>query len=158
MSNLKSFHCSFTLIVQFQPASNCLKSTVNTRRRCEICSKSTIKHQNQVIDIVVVSLSITLSIFHQFFLLFLLLTLNKSLLAGNDSSNCYIFMLIIVTHSTALMSLQAHIIHRKKFKNSSQNVFRNQYMEQDSKKNCLALVKNNRVSKYMLFMQNLCCS
>ena len=30
------------------------------------------------------------------------------------------------------------------------------YMEQDSTKNCLALVKNNRVSKYLLSVQQLC--
>ena len=54
--------------------------------------------------------------FSWLFLLFLLLNLNKSLLAGNDSSNCYIFMLIIVTHKMAIMSLQIHIIHWKKIK------------------------------------------
>ena len=32
------------------------------------------------------------------------------------------------------------------------------YMKQDSPKNCLALVKSNRVSKYMLSVQKLCCS
>ena len=32
------------------------------------------------------------------------------------------------------------------------------YMEQDSTKNHLALVKTNRVSKYMLSIQKLCCS
>ena len=31
-------------------------------------------------------------------------------------------------------------------------------MEQDSSKNRLALVKTNRVSKYMLSAQKLCCS
>ena len=32
------------------------------------------------------------------------------------------------------------------------------YMEQDSSKNCLALVKTNHVSKFMLSVQKLCCS
>ena len=32
------------------------------------------------------------------------------------------------------------------------------YMEQDFKKNRLALLKTNRVFKYMLSMQNLFCS
>ena len=32
------------------------------------------------------------------------------------------------------------------------------YMKQDSSKNRLALVKTNRVSKYMLSVQKLCCS
>ena len=32
------------------------------------------------------------------------------------------------------------------------------FMEQDSSKNCLALVKTSRVSKYMLSAQKLCCS
>ena len=32
------------------------------------------------------------------------------------------------------------------------------FMEQDSSKNRLALVKTNRVSKYMLSAQKLCCS
>ena len=74
------------------------------------------RHQNEVTDIVLVSLALALNIFHNFFLLFLSLNLNRSLLAGNDSSNCYIFMLIIVTHNMAIMSLQTHIIHWKKFK------------------------------------------
>ena len=32
------------------------------------------------------------------------------------------------------------------------------YMKQDSSKNRLALVKTNRVSKFMLSVQTLCCS
>ena len=32
------------------------------------------------------------------------------------------------------------------------------YMEQKSSKNCLALVKTNHVSKFMLSVQKLCCS
>ena len=32
------------------------------------------------------------------------------------------------------------------------------YMKQDSSKNRLALVKTNRVSKFMLSVQKLCCS
>ena len=32
------------------------------------------------------------------------------------------------------------------------------FMEQDSSKNRLALMKTNRVSKYMLSAQKLCCS
>ena len=32
------------------------------------------------------------------------------------------------------------------------------YMEKDSTKSLLALVKTNRVSKYMLSVQKLCCS
>ena len=39
-----------------------------------------------------------------------LLTLNRSPLAGNDSSNCYIFMLVTVTHNMAV----THIIRWKK--------------------------------------------
>ena len=59
MSGLDSFHRSCTLIVQFQQATNCSKSTVDTRKRCEICSKITIKtpkRRNWLIDIVLVSL------------------------------------------------------------------------------------------------------
>ena len=67
MSALDSFHCSCTLIVQFQQASNCSKSTVNTRKRCAICSYLTVKtYQIEVIDIVLVSLLLTLDIFHNF--------------------------------------------------------------------------------------------
>ena len=40
---LDSFPCSCTLLVQFQQATNCSKSTVNIRKRCEICSKLIIK-------------------------------------------------------------------------------------------------------------------
>ena len=39
----------------------------NTRVRCEICSKLTIKHQNDVIYVALVFLLITLNIFHTFF-------------------------------------------------------------------------------------------
>ena len=42
----------------------------NTRKRCEICSKLTIKtpeHQNDVIDVVLVFLLLTLNIFRTFF-------------------------------------------------------------------------------------------
>ena len=71
MSALDSFHCSCTLIVQFQQGFNCLKSAENNRKRCEICSNLTIKtHQNDVIDIVLVSLLLTLNIFHNFFYCF----------------------------------------------------------------------------------------
>ena len=76
------------------------------------------RYQNEITDFALASLSLTLNIFHNFFLLFLLLTLNRSLHAGNDSSNRYIFMLIIVMHNMAIMLLQTHIIHWKKFKNS----------------------------------------
>ena len=42
-------------------------SNRNTRNRFEICSKLTIKHQNDVNDIVLVFLLLTLNIFHFFF-------------------------------------------------------------------------------------------
>ena len=65
MSALDSFHCSCTLIVQFQRVSNRSKSTVNTKKRWEICSNLTVKtYQNDVIDIVLVSLLFILKIFH----------------------------------------------------------------------------------------------
>ena len=67
VSALDRFHCSCTLINQFQQASNCSKSTVNTRKRCAICSYLTVKtYQIDVIDIVLVSLLLTLDIFHNF--------------------------------------------------------------------------------------------
>ena len=113
------------------------------------------RHQSEVIDIALVSFSLTLSIFYNFFLLFLLLNLNRSPLAGNDISNCYIFMLIIVTHSMAI----THIIHWKKVKKSLRKMFsKTNFMEQDSSKNRLALVKTSRVSKHMFSAQKLCCS
>ena len=62
------------------------------------------------------SLLLTLNLFHNFFLLFLLLKLKRSLLAGNYSSNCHVFMFISVLHNMAIMSLQTHFIHWKKFK------------------------------------------
>ena len=39
----------------------------NTRKRCGICLKLTIKHQNDVNDVILVFLSIILGIFHTFF-------------------------------------------------------------------------------------------
>ena len=39
----RQFSLQSTLIIQFQQASNCSKLTVNTRKRCEICSNLTIK-------------------------------------------------------------------------------------------------------------------
>ena len=39
----------------------------NTRKRCETCSKLTIKHQNGFNDIVLVFLLLTLNIFHTIF-------------------------------------------------------------------------------------------
>ena len=68
-----------TLIVQFQQASDCSKSTVNTRKRCKmgfnqryyIGFNLTVKtHQNGVINIVLVSLLLTLNIFRNFFYCF----------------------------------------------------------------------------------------
>ena len=67
MPTLDSFHCSHTLIVQFQHATNCSKLTVKLEKRCETCSKLTIKTPKQVIDIVLVSSLLTLNIFHIFF-------------------------------------------------------------------------------------------
>ena len=64
-------------------------------------------------------------------------------------------MLIIVTHNMAI----THIIHWKKVKKTLRKMFsKTNFMEQDSSKNRLALVKTNRVSKYMLSVQKLCCS
>ena len=64
-------------------------------------------------------------------------------------------MLIIATHSMAV----THIIHWKKVKKTLRKMFsETNFMEQDSSKNRLALVKTNRVSKYMLSAQKLCCS
>ena len=64
----RQFSQSCTLIIQFQQAPNCSKLTVNTRKRCEICFNLTIKsHQNDLIDIVLVSLLLALNIFYDFF-------------------------------------------------------------------------------------------
>ena len=87
-----------------------------------------------------------------FFLLFLLLTLNRSPLTGNGSSYCYIFMLITVTHNIAV----THIIHWKKIrklfgKSFQKLIIWNKILQK-------ALVKTNRVSKFMLSVQKLCCS
>ena len=68
---LKQFSLQCTLIIQFQQASTCSQLTANTRKRCEICSNLTIKtYQNDVIDIVLVSLLLTLNIFYNFFCCF----------------------------------------------------------------------------------------
>ena len=48
-----------------------------------------------------------------------------------------------------------HIIHRKKNKKTLRKMFSEiNFMEQDSSKNRLALVKPNRVWKYMLLRRN----
>ena len=39
----------------------------NNKKSCEICSKLTLKHQNNVTDVVLVFLLLTLKIFHTFF-------------------------------------------------------------------------------------------
>ena len=65
------FQLQYTLIIQFQQASNSSKLTVSNRKRCEICSNLTIKtYQNDVIDIVLVSLWLALNIFYNFFYCF----------------------------------------------------------------------------------------
>ena len=62
-------------------------------------------------------------------------------------------MLIIVTHNMAM----THIIHWKKKKKTLPKMFsETNYIEQDSPKNRLALVKTNRVSKYIFSVQKLC--
>ena len=67
----RQFSLQSTLIIQFQQASNCSKLTVNTRKRCEICSNLTITtYQNDVIDIVLVSLLLALNIFCNLFYCF----------------------------------------------------------------------------------------
>ena len=64
-------------------------------------------------------------------------------------------MLIIVTHNMAI----THIIHWKTIKKTLQKMFsENNFMEQDSSKNRLALVKTNCVSKHMLSAKKLCRS
>ena len=63
----RQFSLQSAIIVQLQQASICSKSTVNTRKRCEICSNLTITtYQNDVIDIGMVSLLLALNIFFNF--------------------------------------------------------------------------------------------
>ena len=61
------------------PANICLFKVNNriTRKRSEMCSKIKKKHQNDLNDVVLLFLLVTLNIFHNFFLVFLMLTLNK---------------------------------------------------------------------------------
>ena len=63
-------------------------------------------------------------------------------------------MFIIVTHKMAI----THIIQWKKIQKLRKMFSEINFMEQDSSKNRLALVKANRVSKCMLSAQKLCCS
>ena len=64
-------------------------------------------------------------------------------------------MLIIVTHNMAI----THIIHWKKVKKTLRKMFsKTNFMEQDSSKNRLALVKTNCVSKHMLSAKKICRS
>ena len=64
----RQFSLQCTSIIQFQQASNCSMLTVNTRKRCEICSGLTIMtYQNGVTDIVLVSLLLAWYIFYHFF-------------------------------------------------------------------------------------------
>ena len=46
----------------------CSKSAIETLKRCEICSKLPIKHQDDVNDVVLVFLLLTLNIFHILYL------------------------------------------------------------------------------------------
>ena len=81
------------------------------------------------------SLSLTLNIFHNFFLLFLLLTLNRSLLAGNNCLNLYIFMLIIITHSMPINAVSNPYDSLEKIKENHRKMFsESNYMEQDPTK------------------------
>ena len=63
-------------------------------------------------------------------------------------------MLISVTQKMVI----THIIHWKNKKTLRKMFLETNFMEQDSSKNRLAVVKTNRVSKYMLSAQKLCCS
>ena len=68
-------------------------------------------------------------------------------------------MLISVSHSMAMLSLQTHIIHWRKLKKVCGKMYsQTNYMGQDSAKNHLALAKTNRVSKYTLSVLKLCNS
>ena len=52
----------------------------SSRERCKICSKLTLRHQDYVNDVILVSLLLTLNIF----VLFLLMTLNMYMFAGRE--------------------------------------------------------------------------
>ena len=59
----------------------------NTRKRLEVCSQLTEKHQNDVNDVVLVFFFVNSERISHLFLVFLLLTLNKYMLAGQPSFN-----------------------------------------------------------------------
>ena len=64
----RQFSLQFHINSSISAAFNCSKSTVNTKKRYIICSNLTRNtFQNEVIDIVLVSLLLTLNIFHNFF-------------------------------------------------------------------------------------------
>ena len=58
----ETFHLSYPISIYPFKVNN-----RNTRTRCEICSKSTKRHQNDANGVVLVSLLLTLNIFHTLF-------------------------------------------------------------------------------------------
>ena len=100
------------------------------------------------------SFSLILNIFDNFFLLFLSLNLNRSPLAGNDISNCCLY----VDHCHTQHGYNPYHSLEKNKKTLRKMFSETNFMEQDSSKNRLALVKTNCVSKHMLSAKKLCRS
>ena len=68
-------------------------------------------------------------------------------------------MQVSVSHSVAILSLQTHIIHWKKFKKINRKMYSQiNYIKQDSTKSHPTVSKTNRVSKYTLSVLKLCYS
>ena len=67
----------------------------STRKRCEICSRLTI---NDVVDLVLVFLLLTLNIFHNFFSAFIIDVENNSMYGGIDLSIFFIIFIICDKH------------------------------------------------------------
>ena len=104
-----------------------LKVNSKTRKRCEICSKLTIKTPKQSHHFITFS-----AIAFQF------LTLNRSLVARNDSSNCYVVLLISFD--------QCHIINWRKLKKLIGKCFPKQYVEHEKPQNLKKMLRKSPAS------------
>ena len=118
---LDSLYCSYTLIVHFQQESNCWKSTLKLDKSCEICSQSTIRYQNEVIDIIMVSLLLTLNIYHNFFYHFYCWLWTDHYLLG-------MIVQIAISLCWSMSLDQYHIIHWRELKKFIEKCFPKQHV------------------------------
>ena len=128
--SFKTFHRKtyFTYFRDFVP--NLLSKTVEKGVKYVLSSQW--RNQNDVIDIVLVSLLLTLNIFHIFFYCFYCWLWTGNYLLG---MTVQIVMYFCGSHNMAIMSLQIHIIHSRKLEKTHRETFpQTNYIEEDSTK------------------------